>query len=134
MPAFFRAFASFLCALSLVACAPDKPRADLIFIQSAEPETIDPALASDQVSMRIATSLFEGLCRVTAEGKPEPGMAERWDISADHKTYTFHLRPGTAWSDGSAITAEDFVKSWQRVLTPETGADYANLMFVIRGA
>ena len=132
--ALLRVPASILCAISLAACAPEKPRADLIFIQSAEPETIDPALASDQVSMRIATSLFEGLCRVTAEGKPEPGMAERWDISADKKTYTFHLRAGTAWTDGTPVSAQDFVESWQRVLTPETGADYANLMFIIRGA
>ncbi len=106
-----------LAAIGLSACTPEKPRADLIFIQSAEPETIDPALASDQVSMRISSSLFEGLCRVTAEGKPEPGMAERWDITEDKKTYTFHLRAGTSWSDGKPVVAQDFVDSWRRVLT-----------------
>ena len=84
--------------------------------------------------MRISSSLFEGLCRVTAEGKPEPGMAERWDITEDKKTYTFHLRAGTTWSDGKPMVAQDFVDSWRRVLTPETGADYANLMFIVRGA
>lgn len=130
----FRVFATLVCALGHAACTPEKPRADLIFIQSAEPETIDPALASDQVSMRISSSLFEGLCRVTAEGKPEPGMALRWDISEDKKTYTFHLRSGSTWSDGKPVTAQDFVDSWRRVLTPSTGADYANLMFIIRGA
>lgn len=125
---------SVLLSLMLSACAPEKPRADLAFIQSAEPETIDPALASDQVSMRIANSLFEGLCRVTKEGKAEPGMAEKWDISTDLKTYTFHLRPGITWTTGAAIVAQDFADSWKRVLTPETGADYANLLFIIRGA
>lgn len=123
-----------LFCLVLTACSPEKPRADLVFIQSAEPETIDPALASDQVSMRIASSLFEGLCRVTQAGQVEPGMAERWDISADLKTYTFHLRPGITWTSGAAVTAHDFAASWKRVLTPETGADYANLLFIIRGA
>ncbi len=129
-----RALALLLLSLGLPACGPQRERADLVFIQSAEPETIDPALASDQVSMRIATSLFEGLCRVNAAGRPEPGMAERWEISADRKTYTFHLRPGITWSDGRPVTAQDFRESWRRALLPETGADYASLMHVIRGA
>lgn len=121
-------------ALGLAACAPDRPRADLVFVQSAEPETIDPALATDQVSMRIANALFEGLCRVDAAGRSEPGMAERWDISADRKTYTFHLRRNAAWSDGRPVTAGDFAEAWKRVLDPATGADYATLLHIIRGA
>ncbi len=121
-------------ALLSCACTPDRPRADLVFLQSAEPETIDPALASDQVSMRISTSLFEGLCRVTQDGRPEPGMAEGWKVSEDQKTYTFHLRPGVTWTDGRPVIAADFVESWRRALLPETGSDYANLMFVIKGA
>lgn len=121
-------------AFTLAACTPDKPRADLVFIQSAEPETIDPAVASDQVSMRISNALFEGLCRVTQDGKPEPGMAERWDVSPDLKTYTFHLRAGITWSNGDPVTAHDFVRSWQRVLEPETGSDYSTLMQIIEGA
>lgn len=118
----------------LGACSPGRERADLVFIQSAEPETLDPALTTDQVSMRLSTSLFEGLCRVTQEGRPEPGMAERWNVSEDRKTYTFHLRAGTTWSDGKPVTAHDFVASWRRALLPETGADYAMLMHIIRGA
>lgn len=125
---------SFCALLGPQACTPAKPRADLVFIQSAEPETIDPALATDQVSMRISTALFEGLCRVTVEGRPEPAVARRWEVSEDKRTYTFHLREDVRWTSGRAVTAEDFVKSWRRVLTPATGADYANLLFVIRGA
>jgi len=126
-----------LLAISLFhlgACAPERERADLVFIQSAEPETLDPALTTDQVSMRLSTSLFEGLCRVNQEGRPEPGMAERWDISEDRKTYTFHLRTGTVWTDGKPVTAQDFADSWKRALDPATGADYASLMHIIRGA
>lgn len=123
-----------LLPLLLVACGERLPRADLVFLQSAEPETLDPALATDQVSMRVSSSLFEGLCRVNEHGRPEPGMAERWDISDDRKTYTFHLRAGTTWSDGAPVVAEDFIAAWRRVLTPETGADYASLLHVIRGA
>ncbi len=120
--------------IALVGCGPAQPRADLVFIQSAEPETIDPAVVSDQVSMRISSSLFEGLCRVTVNGKPEPGMAERWDVSEDRKTYVFHLRDGVHWTNGEPVTAQDFVLSWRRALLPETGADYTSLLHLIRGA
>lgn len=122
------------CAVWLAACSPERERADLVFIQSAEPETLDPVLTTDQVSMRLATSLFEGLCRVSKEGRPEPGMAERWDVSEDRKTYTFHLRPGTFWTDDQPVVAQDFVEAWKRALEPATAADYASLMYIIRGA
>ncbi|HYF36646.1 MAG TPA: peptide ABC transporter substrate-binding protein, partial [Prosthecobacter sp.] len=129
---FVQASALFLALLA--GCTPERPRADLVFIQSAEPETIDPAIVSDQVSMRISSSLFEGLCRVNVGGKPEPGMAERWEVSEDLKTYTFHLRPGTTWTTGRAVTAQDFVWSWKRAMDPATGGDYASLFHIIRGA
>ncbi len=120
--------------LALTACSPSKPRADLVFVQSAEPETIDPALVTDQVSMRIEQSLFEGLCRVNAQGRPEPGCAERWDMSEDKKHYTFHLREAARWSDGTPVTANDFVQSWHRALEPETGAEYASQLYLIKNA
>jgi oligopeptide transport system substrate-binding protein len=118
----------------LTACSGEAERADLIFIQSAEPESIDPALVSDQVSIRIATSLFEGLCRTDVDGRAEPGMAERWDMTPDGRTYTFHLRQGTRWSNGDPVTAHDFIASWRRTLTPATAADYASQLYVIRQA
>jgi oligopeptide transport system substrate-binding protein len=120
-------------ALSLLACGPAQERAELVFIQSAEPETIDPAVVSDQVSMRISSSLFEGLCRFNVDGRPEPGMAERWEASADGKSYLFHLREGTHWTDGEPVTAHDFAQAWTRALKPETGSDYTSLLHVIRG-
>ena len=121
------------CLFCLTACGPVEPRADLVFIQSAEPETIDPTIVSDQVSMRISSSLFEGLCRFNENGKAQPGMAERWETSEDRKTYVFHLREGVKWSDGRPVTAQDFVASWIRALRPETGSDYTSLLHVIRG-
>lgn len=120
--------------LLLAACGGESQRADLVFIQSAEPESIDPALVSDQVSIRISTSLFEGLCRTNVDGRAEPGMAERWDVSDDKRTYTFHLREGIRWSNGDPVTAEDFVASWKRTLTPATAADYASQLYVVRQA
>ncbi len=120
--------------LWVTACTPDRPRADLVFINGAEPESIDPAVVTDQVGMRISEALFEGLCRWNEAGKAQPGMAERWDVSGDRKRYTFHLRSGITWSNGEPVTAQDFVQSWRRVLDPVFGADYASQLFVIRGA
>ena len=65
---------------------------------------------------------------------PRPGCAESWELSSDGLTYTFHLRDKLVWSDGSALTADDFVRSWRRVVTPKTAADYAYLMYHIVGA
>jgi oligopeptide transport system substrate-binding protein len=129
--------AAVLTGLALVlaaGCGRVRERADLVFINGAEPESFDPAMVTDQAGMRISAALFEGLCRVNEEGRAEPGMAERWDVSADKKTYTFYLRPGVLWSNGEPVTAGDFAASWRRVLTPETGADYASQLYVIEGA
>jgi oligopeptide transport system substrate-binding protein len=61
-------------------------------------------------------------------------MAERWELAADQRHYTFHLRPGIQWSNGDAVVAEDFVRSWQRVLEPATGSDYASQLYVVKNA
>lgn len=120
--------------LILAGCDGRSKRADLVFIQSAEPESIDPALVSDQVSIRIATSLFEGLCRTNEDGRAEPGMAERWESSPDARRYTFHLREGIRWSNGDAVTAADFLNSWKRVLEPSTASEYASQLYVVKNA
>ncbi|MDB6117553.1 MAG: Oligopeptide transport system substrate-binding protein, partial [Verrucomicrobiaceae bacterium] len=129
----FSLFPIYFCLL-ISACSPSKPRADLCFVQSAEPETIDPAMVTDQVSMRIEESLFEGLCRNNEKGQSEPGVAERWEVSEDKKHYTFHLRANAMWSNGEQVTAKDFVRSWQRALEPAQGADYASQLYLMKNA
>ena len=124
----------FAAALLLAACSRSADRADLVFINSAEIETLDPAMITDQVSMRLGESLFEGLCRLNAQGKPEPGVAERWEVSDDKRRYTFFLRKNARWSNGDPVTAHDFVKSWERVLNPATGADYAPQLYPLKNA
>lgn len=126
----------FLCLSTalITACGVSRDRADLVFINSAEVETLDPAMITDQVSMRLSEALFEGLFRGNAEGKAEPGCAERWDISPDKLRYTFYLRPGIKWSNGEPVTAHDFVRSWERVLNPNTAADYAAQLYPLRNA
>ena len=84
--------------------------------------------------MRIEESLFEGLCRNNDKGQAEPGMAERWEVSADKKHYTFHLRSGISWSNGDPVTAQDFALSWERALGPTFGADYASQLYLVKNA
>lgn len=89
------------------------------------PETLDPALNSAVDGGNMILHTFECLLTVDQEGKLAPGQAESWEVSEDGLTWTFHLRDGLKWSDGTALTANDFVYSWQRVCDPNTAAPYA---------
>ncbi len=89
------------------------------------PETIDPALNSAVDGGNMILHTFECLLTVDQEGKLAPGQAESWETSEDGLTWTFHLRDGLKWSDGSALTANDFVYSWRRVCDPMVAAPYA---------
>lgn len=123
-----------LCAAALLGCDRLPDRADLVFLNGAEPQTIDPALMTGQPDGRVAYALFEGLLWNGPDGKPRAGTAERWDISEDGRIYTFHLRKDAKWSNGDPVTAHDFVASWRRALKPETASEYAYQLYYIRGA
>ena len=125
-----------VCLLSLLllaSCSVNEPRADLVIINGHEPESVDPAIGSTQEDIRVGQALFEGLTRNDpVTGWASPSLAEKWEISPDGKTYTFHLRDNNRWSTGEPITAEDFVYSWQRVLDPKTAAKYASQLYYIK--
>ena len=89
-----------------------------------EAPSIDPSISEDNVSARVIYDLFSGLVDFDQTNKSIPGMASSWDISPDGKTYIFHLRDGLKFSDGTPITASDFVYSWQRLTNPKTGSPY----------
>ena len=96
---------------------------------------LDPHLATGTDHYTVLSALFEGLVgEDPVDLHPVPGVAERWELSPDRLTYTFYLRSTAKWSNGEPVTAQDFVASWQRALTPSLGADYANLLYVIAGA
>jgi oligopeptide transport system substrate-binding protein len=116
-------------------CLRREASADLTIINGGEPETLDPASISGQVEMRVAQGLFEGLTRLDPQsGRPVPGLAERWDISSDGCTWTFHLRTNLLWSTGEPITAGDVVYSWIRALDPATASGYAGQLFCLKNA
>lgn len=90
-----------------------------------DPETIDPALNSAVDGGNMLLHSFECLLIVDQDGQLQPGQAESWETSEDGLTWTFHLRDGLKWSDGSPLTANDFVYSWKRVCDPMVAAPYA---------
>ena len=97
------------------------------------PDTIDPALNSSVDGATYIIHAFEGLYRLDKNGTPEPAEAQSVDISDDGLNYTFHLRQGLKWSDGSPLTANDFVYSWRRAIDPATAADYSYMFETIAG-
>ena len=90
-----------------------------------DPETVDPALNSAIDGGNMILNAFEGLLTLDENGQLKEGQAESWETSEDGLTWTFHLRDGLKWSDGTDLTAKDFVYSWQRVCDPNVAAPYA---------
>ena len=100
----------------------------------SEPKSIDPQLASESAGSAVIYDNFEGLASAAADGTIIPGVAEKWEVSADGKTYTFHLRDNAKWSDGSPVTAADFVYAWQRAVNPASGGEYAFILYPVKNA
>lgn len=118
----------------LAGCDRALDRAELVILNGAEPETIDPAQITGQPDGRIAYALWEGLTAFDEFGVPQPGVAKSWEISPDGRIYTFHLRDNARWSNGDAVTAEDFMRSWRRTLEPATASEYAYQLHYIHNA
>lgn len=124
-----------MCLLMLVLSGCGTEKNDTVsYALEAEPASLDPAMTTGLAEANVQAELFEGLTRLDRDNQPQPALAERWDISPDGKTYTFHLRPGITWSDGTPITAHDFVYSWMRVIDPAVASPNAYMMFIIDGA
>lgn len=101
----------------------------------SEPPDLDPHTNNAQIVSFINTALFEGLLRLSPDGKSVlPGVAERWEISADALTYTLHLRANALWSNGDPVTSDDFLAAFRRFLTPSLGCEAANVAFPVVGA
>jgi oligopeptide transport system substrate-binding protein len=100
----------------------------------AEPPSLDPGLATDTTSANILFNLMDPLIRLGKPPglKPLPGAASSWKVKG--ATVTLHLRKSVRWTNGKPVTAQDYVWSWLRTISPELGADYAYQFYGIKGA
>jgi oligopeptide transport system substrate-binding protein len=98
---------------------------ELVRNNGSEPSSLDPHKVESDVEFNIISDLFDGLVSVSPAGEIQPRLAAKWD-NKDNTVWTFHLRPGVTWSDGTAITAQDIVWSWQRLVSPATASPYAS--------
>jgi len=129
--------------LLITGCHEGPPGADegvqqgiLLLGNGAEPRTLDPHLATGTVENHVISALMEGLTNyhLTDETLAEPGVAERWKRNEDATEWTFYLRSDARWSNGDPVTARDFVYGFERMLTPALGAEYAEMLHVVKGA
>jgi oligopeptide transport system substrate-binding protein len=96
--------------------------------------SLDPAVQSDAGSAEVVSQLFESLTAVDPNQHLQPALAANWETQAGGKRVIFHLRPGLTFSDGTALTAGDVVKSWMRVLAPANPSQLASLLDDVVGA
>ena len=107
----------------------------LHFGNKDEPSDMDPEISTASSTNKLLGSLFQGLVVFSGDGKDIlPGMADRWTISPDGLTYTFHIRDGAKWSNGAPFTSKDFLDSFVRVLDPQLGVEDIGWAYPIRGA
>ena len=99
-----------------------------------DPRSLDPALSTDVPTGRAVSYVFDGLTQFTPEARVEPGLAHRWDVSGDGLTYTFHLRRGVTFHDGTAFVARHVVRTFERALNPATKGGRAEPLLPIRGS
>lgn len=99
-----------------------------------EPATMDPAFIDSAGDVEFLLQLYAGLTRLDEKGRPYASLAESWSVSADGTTYSFRIRPGLTFSDGSPLDATDVRRSWLRILDPATHATAPDVLSIIRGA
>lgn len=105
----------------------------LTYAISGEPETLDPTMNNYSNSSVLLQNLFSGLFQLEADGTLTNAMCDSYTVSDDGLVYTFTLKDGLKWSDGSDLTAADFEYTWKRTLSPELASPAAWELFYIKG-
>jgi len=124
-----------LAALAAIACAGPSTRTTLVDSRDTDdPRSLDPALSTDVETGRAVAYIFDGLVGFDPEARVQPGLAARWEISPDGLRYTFHLRQGVVFQDGTPFSSRNVVSSWERLLNPATKSGRADLLYPIQGA
>ena len=115
--------------------AADAEKQEMTFVLSNEPDSIDPTYTNNSYAVPFLLNCFEGLVSYNEKSEIVAGNAETWEANDDMTVYTFHLRDGLKWSDGTPLTANDYVYSALRVLNPETASNYVNMIsdYVVNG-
>ncbi|WP_068081590.1 peptide ABC transporter substrate-binding protein [Polycladidibacter stylochi] len=123
-------------AAALVAASSLTAAAEIVYNRgnTADPETLDQHKTSTTYEAHLLRDMYEGLVAYGADGHVIPGVAKSWDVSEDGLVYTFHFRDNAKWSNGDPVVAGDFVYSMRRIMKPETGAKYANILYPIKNA
>ncbi len=109
-----------VCSLLLAGC--QGGRGTALNLYGVDPITLDPAVSGEMLSHEYIQQIYSGLVRLDEDLEPAPDIAERWDISADGRTYTFYLRQDVKFQDGREVTASDFKYSLERACNPATGS------------
>jgi len=99
-----------------------------------EPSTLDAHRCQEVACGNVLRDLYEGLVTEDAQGRLVPGMAERWEVSADGRTWTFALRDGLRWANGQVLDAPQVVASFRRAFAPATAAPFAELFDALLNA
>ena len=123
-----------LALLALLACTEPGDPGTLNYYFYYDPRSLDPALSTDVPTGEVIALLFDNLTQFDAEGRLQPGLAERWEMSGAGTVYTFHLRRDARFHDGRAIKAGDVRQSYLRALDPGTKGGRAWPLFPIAGA
>ncbi len=100
---------------------------------SSDPTSLDPQKISLVSESNLLGDIMVGLVEDGPDGQPVPGVASSWETSLDGLVWTFHLRR-SVWSDGTPVTADDFVYAYRRLFDPHTASPYAYLLYVLKGA
>jgi oligopeptide transport system substrate-binding protein len=104
---------------------PDTGGSGVLTLYDIDPITLDPAVSSEMTSHEYVAQIFGGLVRLDDTLRTVPDIAERWEISQDHQTYTFYLRRDVTFHNERGVTAADFKYSWERACDPSTGSRVA---------
>src|ERR1700693_1194051 len=135
LPRLVAGFAAIL--LALTSSLPAHPAAGAgpaLRYARGPPASLDPAFIDSAGDVQFLLQLYAGLTRLDEQGRAYASLAESWSVSSDGRTYTFRLRSGLSFSDGSPLDATDVRRSWLRILDPATHSTAPDVLSIIEGA